>query len=114
MQRVETRFGAATVGTTYTSLGTVGTGKRWNVSLSMANRTAAAVTVQVFIAASGWSSGEPTGATLVSAVFYDFSIGANAVVEKSGFVLNAGEKLVVRAGTAASVDMTASGVEITL
>lgn len=111
--RSETRFGSISlVGTTYVSVGTVPSATTWNVLLHVANRTAGAVKLRAYIADSTWSTGEPTGTTFKATIAYDLSVSANGVIQISGFVMGAGEKLVVYADTASSLDVSAHGVSI--
>lgn len=114
MARTETRFGAATnLSTTYTSLGTVPASTTWNVLLNVTNRTSSSLNLRAYVATSSWSTGEPTsaGSTLVAAIAYDSSVSPGQVVQFSGIVMAAGEKLVVYS-SAAGLDVIASGVAI--
>jgi hypothetical protein len=113
--RTETRFGEVTsLGTTYVICGAaVPSATVWNVLLVVTNRTGASANLRAYIADTSWSSGEPTAGTLKVAVAYDLTISAGAVVEISGFVMNATEKLVVRSSVAASLDVSANGIAIT-
>lgn len=114
MARTETRFGATSaLGTTYTNLATIAGGTTGNILLAITNRTTSTAKLRAYIAASSWSSGEPTGADLVAAVAYDLPVAAGDVVQISGFIMNTGEKLIVRSDTASSLDVIASGVAIT-
>lgn len=111
--RTEKRFGVQTlVGTTYVNVYTVSASTTANCIMHVANRTAGTVAFRAFIAASGWSANEPTGGTLVSAVAYDLQIPSNDILQISGIVLQAGEKFVVRADTANSLDVSLFGVEV--
>lgn len=112
--RTEDRFGEATgLGTTYTLLGTVPASTTWNLLLNITNLTAAVVLFRAYIADTSWSSGEPTGGTRKVSIAYDLPIVVGDVVQISGFVMKTTEKLVVRADTAASLGVSASGVAIT-
>lgn len=112
--RSEARLGAtSSLGTTYTSLGTV-PADNFNLLLQVANRTGASANLRAYIAANSWTTGEPTGADLVAAIAYDMPIAAGAVVQISGYILDAGEKLIVHSSEAAALDVIASGVQIVL
>ena len=113
--RTETRFGEiASLGVTYTIVGSaVASATTWNLLLAVTNRTGANANLRAYIADTSWSSGEPTGGTLKAAIAYDLPIAAGDVVQLSGYVLNATEKLVVRSSVAASLDVTAQGIAIT-
>lgn len=111
--RTESRFGDQTaLGTTYTSMFTVTTSHTYNLHINITNRTGSSVNFRAYIADNSWSSGEPTGGTLKSAIAYDLPIAAGDVVQISGIVLLSGEKLVVRSGTASALDISANGVDI--
>lgn len=112
--RTETRFGeVASVGTTYVIVGAaVATSHTWNVLLNVTNLTGTNSNLRAYIADNSWSSTEPTGGTLKVAIAYDQPIAAGDVSQISGFVMNAGEKLVVRASVAASLAISAHGVDI--
>lgn len=111
MARTESRLGAtSSLGTTYTNLFTA-TGTT-NCLLTVTNRTSAAANLRAYIAASGWSSGEPTSTALVVALAYDRTIDPGEVFQVSGFILASGEKLVVRSDTASSLDVSAHGVVV--
>lgn len=113
MARTESRFGATTaLGTTYTSLGAVPAATTWNVLLNVTNRLTSSVKLRAYIADTSWSSGEPTGGTLVAAIAYDTVISPGAVLQISGIVLATTNKLVVWADTGSALDIIASGVAI--
>lgn len=113
MARTEKQFGySALVGTTYVSLGQVPAATKWNLLLNVANRTASSAKLRAYIADTTWTTGEPTGTTLVAAIAYDRTITAGDVFQVSGVVMSAGQKLVVYSSVASSLDCIASGVEI--
>lgn len=114
MARTETRLGyTSALGTAYTAIGTAASTGSFNLLLNVVNRGTATANVRAYIAASGWSSGEPTGATLVSSIVYDYPVGAyDPPFQVSGVVMGAGEKLIVRSDTASSLDVIASGVQL--
>lgn len=115
VSRLEDRFGQVTaLGTTYTSLGTVPAGTKWNVMLNVTNRLTATANLRAFVADSSWSTGEPTGGTIKAAIAYDFPVGAGDVTQIGGIVMLAGEQLIVQSGTASALDVLANGVAITL
>lgn len=114
MARTETRFGATNaLGTTYTSLGTVPASTTWNVLLNATNRLTSVVKLRAYIADTSWASGEPTGSTLIAAIAYDYPLGPGDVIQISGVVLAATNKLIVWADTGSALDVIASGVAIT-
>ena len=98
------RLGAADIAaTTNTTLYTVPSGKYAVLSLSLCNRNTAVVAVRVALAASD----TPTAAEWIE---YDTNIGANGVLERSGIVLDAGKKVVVRSDIA-NVSGVVVGIE---
>ena len=112
--RTETQLGVSTaLGTTYTNLYTVPAVTTANVLLNITNRTAIAATLRAYVADTSWASGEPTGGTIKAAIAYDHYIMPGEVVQISGIVMATTNKLIVRAGTASSLDVIASGVLIT-
>lgn len=112
--RTETRFGAATsLGTTYTNLATVAASTTANVLFNVTNRTTSTVNFRAFIATNSWSSGEPTGGTIVAAVHYDMPVAAGETIQTSGIIYLTGEKIVVYSGAASALDVIACGVAIT-
>lgn len=114
MARAESSFGAVSaLGTSYTLLATVPSATTWNLHLHIANRVSTTVKVRVFIADTSWTSGEPTGGTLVAAIAYDLAINSGEIVQITGIVMTATDELVVYSDTASSVDIIASGVAIT-
>jgi len=72
-------------------------------TLNIVNRNATAVTVQVALA----SSGTPIGSEYIE---FDTSIPANAVLERSGLVLDTGKIVVVRS-SAVGVSAVVYGIE---
>lgn len=113
--RTEDRFGeVASLGTTYTLVGAaVPGGTTWNVLVNVTNRAATPAKLQLFIADGSWSSGEPTSGALKAAIAYNTVWQPGDVRQISGFIMKAGEKLVARSDTAASLDVTANGIAIT-
>jgi hypothetical protein len=65
------------------------------VSISACNKGAAAAKVRIAVGVG--SAGAPTAADFLE---YDTSVPANGVLERSGVVCSAGEKVFVRASTA--------------
>lgn len=111
MARTEKRLGVATsLGTTYTNLFTAAA--TTNTLLNVTNRTSSVASLRAYIATSSWSTGEPTGSTLVASIAYDYQLAPGEVAQFSGNVLASGEKCIVRSDTASSLDVIASGVEI--
>src|SRR5690348_17090034 len=113
--RTETQHGAAkAVGTTYVIVGSaVAASTTLNLLLHVANLLTSSVKLRAFIAAGSWSSGEPTGSDLVATLAYDTPVAGNDVFQITGPILTTGQKLVVRADTAAALDVSAHGVNIT-
>ena len=115
--RIETQFGTVKdLGTTYTQVGSaVASGHEYNLHLNVTNVSASAVTgFRAYIADTSWSSGEPTGSTKVAAIVFDMPLAVGQTVQITGIVLTATQELVVRSSAATSVDVIASGVDITL
>ena len=75
------------------------------VSVSICNRTASAVTVNLALTA--------TGATPATTDYLEFgaSLSANGVVERTGIVMSAGNQLVVTAGTGNALSVIVVGIE---
>lgn len=115
MARNETRFGELTsLGTTYTIIGAaVPSATKWNMLVNITNRTGASALLRLYIADTSWTTGEPTGGTLKTAIAYDLPIAAGDVVQISGIVANATEKIVARSSVATSLDISLQGVAIT-
>lgn len=87
-------FGQADVAaTTNTTLYTVPTGFKDSFSVNFCNRTAVAIVVRFAIS----TLATPTNAEYI---IYDASIPANASVERTGLVAQAGKLMVVYAATA--------------
>lgn len=102
---------AKAVGTTYVLVGAGTSGRKVQAMAHVANLTASAVNLRLYIADTSWSSGEPTGGTLVDTLAYDVSIPANGVAGVGPFHIAGTNEVVVRAGTAASLDVHVFGVE---
>ncbi len=98
------RLGVADLAaTTDTALYTVPASTFSVFTLNIVNRNATAVTVRVALA----STGTPTASEYIE---FDTSIPANAVLERSGLVLDAGKIVVVRSSTT-SVSAVVYGIE---
>ena len=113
--RLEDRFGELTgLGVTYTIVGAaVPAITTWNILANVTNRTTSSVKLRLYIADTSWSSGEPTGGTLKTALAYDMPLSAGEVVQISGVIVKTTEKIVARSDTASSIDIALSGVAIT-
>lgn len=110
--RIEKRFGQTTaLGTTYTNLGSP-SGVTWNILANITNRSSSVAYLQLFIADTSWSSGEPTGGTLKAAIAYNMPIAVGDVVQISGFVVLTTEKVIAYSSVASALDITLNGVEI--
>lgn len=96
-----TRLAQAAITATPTAVYTSASNNRTAIlDLAICNTTAAAITVNVFIA----------GTATSNALFYGTSIAANSVTQYQGFqILNAGESLYVSASTI-GLTITASGM----
>ncbi len=98
------RFGAVDVpATTETTIYTAPSGKIASATISLCNRTGSTVSVRVAIAAAAT-------ATVAEWIEYEAPIAPNGVLERTGLVLNAGERLNVYA-SAAGVSAVAFGFE---
>jgi hypothetical protein len=75
------------------------------VSVSICNRTALAVTVNLALTT--------TGSTPATTDYLEFgaSLSANGVLERTGIVMSAGNQLVVTAGTGNAVSVVVVGIE---
>jgi hypothetical protein len=75
------------------------------VSVSICNRTASAVTVNLALTT--------TGSTPATTDYLEFgaSLSANGVVERTGIVMSAGNQLVVTAGTGNALSVIVVGIE---
>lgn len=112
--RLEDRFGEVTgLGTTYTNLGTVPASTMWNTLFNITNRAATPAKLRLYIADTSWTTGEPTGGTLKAALAHDMQVSPGDVVQITGVIAKANEKLIARSDTASSLDITVSGVAIT-
>lgn len=110
--RIEDRLGAAKdVGTTYVNVGTVPASTTFNVLVHIA--ALAACNLRLYVAASSWTTGEPTGSDLIATLAKDMPLVAGEVAQITGVIMLTGEKLIARASVATAVDVLAQGVEIT-
>jgi hypothetical protein len=75
------------------------------VSVSICNRSALAVTVRLALTTTG-----STPAT-TDYLEFDSSLSANGVLERTGIVMNAGNQLVVSAGTGNVLSVVVVGIE---
>jgi hypothetical protein len=75
------------------------------VSVSICNRTALAVTVNLALTT--------TGSTPANTDYLEFgsSLSANGVLERTGIVMAAGNQLIVTAGTGNAVSVVVVGIE---
>ena len=114
--RDEEQFGTVKdLDSTYTLLGEVPTGHRWNVYLQAVNLLDTVVKIRAFIADNSWSSAEPSGSTKVVAIAYDTDVGSEGgIFFESGIVMLAGQKLVVWSDTTNGLDVIACGMDLTL
>lgn len=86
------RLGTADLAaTTLTTLYTVPATKLASFTLAFANRTGAAITARVALAAAA----APVAGEYIE---YDVVVAANGVLERTGLVLDAGKQVVVYAG----------------
>jgi len=76
-------------------------------TISICNRGATTATIRVAITANDPGSAAPADSEFIE---YDVSLLAKGVVERTGLVLKAGERIVVRS-SAASVSAVAYGIE---
>jgi hypothetical protein len=98
------RLGAADLSaTTDTALYTVPADTFSVFTVNLLNRNATTVTVRIALA----STGTPTAGEYIE---FETSIPANAVLERTGLVLDAGKIVVVRS-SAANVSAVAYGIE---
>lgn len=114
--RIESQFGAAKdLGSTYTAIGSaVASNHAWNLLLNVTSLLTTVVKFRAYIADTSWSSGAPSGSTKTAAIVFDYPVAPGDVVQISGVVLAATQKLVVYADTSSGLDVIASGVDITL
>lgn len=89
--------------TTNTTVYTVPAGKLATFNVSLTNRNAAAVTVRLAVATTGTPG-------LSEWLFYDYVLGGNNTVERTGLVADAAKLLVAYAG-ATGVSVVAYGLE---
>ncbi len=75
------------------------------VSVSICNRTALAVTVNLALTT--------TGSTPATTDYLEFgaSLSANGVLERTGIVMSAGNQLIVTAGTGNAISVVVVGIE---
>lgn len=98
------RLGTADLSaTTNTTLYTVPSSTFSVVTVNLVNRNSTATTVRIAIA----GSATPTGAEWIE---YGVSLAANAVLERTGLVLDAGKNIVVYS-TTTGVSAVAYGIE---
>lgn len=110
--RIEKRLGAAkAVDASYTSVGVVGTGKTFNLLAHVA--CLAACNLRLYVVASSWTSGEPTGADLVATLVKDGALTAGEAFQVSGVIMEGDEELVAYSSVTDGFDIIAQGVEIT-
>lgn len=102
------KLGQAAITTGVTTLYTTPANTRTILKeLSIANTTAAAISVRIFLVPSGGSAGT------TNAFMYDISVPANNVLQYNGVqVLDAGDTIRIQAG-AAGLTITAAGAEAT-
>lgn len=109
--RLEDRFGETKLlGSTYTLIVTAD--NTWNLLFNITNHVSSVSNLQLFIADTSWSSGEPTGSTLKAAIAYNLPIAVGDVVQISGIIVKNTEKIVAYASQASSLDILVNGVEI--
>lgn len=103
-----TKLGQAAITTGVTTLYTVPASTRALLKeFSIANTTAAAINVRVFLVQSGGTAGT------ANAFLYDVSVPANNALQYDGVqVMNAGETIQVQAASA-GLTITASGAQAT-
>jgi hypothetical protein len=112
--RLEKRFGEGTsVGQTYVRIGPAVPGATtWVTHINLTNRTAGTIKVRLYIADTSWSTGEPTGGTLKTAICYDLPLLPGGDQQILGVVLLTTEQFIARSDTATSLDIALSGVEV--
>lgn len=112
--RTEKRFGELTaLGTAYTIIGAaVPASTTWNLAFTVTNRTTSTSSLRLYIADTSWTTGEPTGGTLKTALAYDYPVAPGEVFQITGVVALTTEQIVARASVASSLDIAMSGVEI--
>lgn len=115
--RLENRIGIATnVGPSYVLVATAT--ELTNSLIHVANvtseeSTGAVSNLRLYIADASWTTGRPTGGTLVARLAADTPQGIGDVFQFSGNLIEAGEKVVAWASVATSLDVIVNSVEIT-
>ncbi len=91
--------------TTNTLVYTVPASKLASCNMNLCNRTGSAVTVRLGVVPSGDTIGADHW------IEYDTSIPANGVLERTGFVLAAGDKVYVYASASSAITCVITGIE---
>ena len=113
--RIEDRLGVNnSVGTAAALVAQGTSGKKFNMLIGVANIHASATAkLKLFIATSGWTTGEPSGGTLVRVLAYNTPLIPGEVLDIGGRILENDEQVVAMSDTAASLAVGVDGVEIT-